>query len=138
MEQPFLLFEEWKFSQWYSFSQFRHTPERLFWLIYHVIYYLLTFCVFLESNTFDSPCQYGSNIRSKIPKISRKPYRSRSSMSDLIRLSVNYKVDPCDNFYEFACGNWIAKHPEDVLPWDEVKKFARLEKSFQDDMRGRG
>lgn len=29
--------------------------------------------------------------------------------------SINEKVDPCENFYEFACGTWIEnnKIPED-------------------------
>ena len=28
----------------------------------------------------------------------------------LIYESINASVDPCDDFYEFACGKWIERH----------------------------
>ncbi|CAJ0599854.1 unnamed protein product [Cylicocyclus nassatus] len=31
--------------------------------------------------------------------------------SDMLMNSINFSIDPCDDFFEFTCGNWIAKNP---------------------------
>ncbi|EPB75525.1 peptidase family M13 [Ancylostoma ceylanicum] len=31
--------------------------------------------------------------------------------SDFLRKAMNISVDPCEDFFEFTCGNWIADHP---------------------------
>uniref|UniRef100_A0A1I7XA43 Peptidase_M13 domain-containing protein n=1 Tax=Heterorhabditis bacteriophora TaxID=37862 RepID=A0A1I7XA43_HETBA len=31
--------------------------------------------------------------------------------SEYLTKSINFTVDPCDDFFEFTCGNWIETHP---------------------------
>jgi len=28
-----------------------------------------------------------------------------------LQQSLNISVDPCEDFYEFACGGWVQRHP---------------------------
>ncbi|KAG7208970.1 hypothetical protein KM043_015139 [Ampulex compressa] len=43
-------------------------------------------------------------------------------MTDEIRSNMNTSIDPCDNFFQYACGGWIAAHPVRY----GVKRFSQL------------
>ncbi|VDN38531.1 unnamed protein product [Cylicostephanus goldi] len=56
--------------------------------------------------------------------------------SEILTKSINVSVDPCDDFFAFACGNWIANHP---IPKHKAiyHQFAMLSDRVQEQMRGK-
>ncbi|RWS22459.1 Membrane metallo-endopeptidase-like 1, partial [Leptotrombidium deliense] len=55
-----------------------------------------------------------------------------TAAADIIR-SINTKVNPCDNFYEFSCGKWIDKHsiPDEA---SQINLFSLTENSIRQDL----
>jgi predicted metalloendopeptidase len=55
--------------------------------------------------------------------------------ASVILSSMNADVDPCVDFYEYACGNWIRKHP---IPDDapSVSNFENLGQDLEFALRG--
>ncbi|KIH68187.1 hypothetical protein ANCDUO_01482 [Ancylostoma duodenale] len=54
--------------------------------------------------------------------------------SDILTKAINFSVDPCEDFFEFTCGNWIANHP---IPSHKTSysQFANLSDKVQEKMR---
>ncbi|EYC22131.1 hypothetical protein Y032_0017g3169 [Ancylostoma ceylanicum] len=49
--------------------------------------------------------------------------------------AMNISVDPCEDFFEFTCGNWIANHP---IPSHKsaYSQFIKVSDKVHDKMRG--
>lgn len=56
------------------------------------------------------------------------------STANRILQALNKDVDPCQDFYEFACGGWIKKNPvpDWATSWDQL---ARLRERLVTDLK---
>ncbi|CAJ0589888.1 unnamed protein product [Cylicocyclus nassatus] len=54
--------------------------------------------------------------------------------SEILTKSINFSVDPCEDFFAFTCGNWIANHP---IPKHQTiyHQFAMVSDRVQEQMR---
>ena len=58
-----------------------------------------------------------------------------SSSAAQILTAMDSSVDPCDDFFEFACGSWNRKHviPDDRSYYDV---FEKLNQQLQINLKG--
>lgn len=54
--------------------------------------------------------------------------------SQLLLSSINFSVDPCEDFFEFSCGRWLADHP---IPADLTSygHFSEVREKVQEEMK---
>lgn len=55
-------------------------------------------------------------------------------VAKIIKSSIDTKVDPCDDFFTFSCGNWIKTHP---IPksYNDYSTFTRLSMVIESELK---
>lgn len=78
--------------------------------IFNVCYYLVLFLAYPSTTGYPT-----ENVNPE------SFFQTASRILD----SLNKDVDPCQDFYEFACGGWIKKNPvpEWATSWDQLAKL---------------
>ncbi|VDP62174.1 unnamed protein product [Heligmosomoides polygyrus] len=84
---------------------------------------------------FDDPCHYNFTVINQRYNISSKPEKAQN-LSDILRLTIDYKVDPCDNFYNFACGTWIKNIVDEPEPWNRITTLGKMKAYYLNELKG--
>ncbi len=82
---------------------------------------------------------FETNNFNKLNKFSKNPSdichtNACQTAGKLIRDSMNSSVDPCDDFYAFACGGWMATH---TIPPEKSRynSFDALDEELQKSLK---
>ncbi|KAK5974453.1 hypothetical protein GCK32_013341, partial [Trichostrongylus colubriformis] len=80
----------------------------------------------ISSLQFTNPCEKSSqsNDASDFTKL-----------IDYLNYSVYYKVDPCEDLYQFSCGSWIANTNGPLLNWEEISPFTKMSRLYEQEQR---
>ncbi|KAK5974440.1 hypothetical protein GCK32_003362 [Trichostrongylus colubriformis] len=54
---------------------------------------------------------------------------------DYLNYSVNYKVDPCEDFYQFSCGNWIVNTNDTLMNWEAISPLIKMSRLYEQEQR---
>ncbi|KAK5976639.1 hypothetical protein GCK32_001211 [Trichostrongylus colubriformis] len=78
------------------------------------------------SHDYINPCMDSPRIEDS-PKFSK--------FTDYLNYSLNYKVDPCEDFYQFLCGNWIANTNDTLMNWEQLSPFRQMSDLYEQKQR---
>ncbi|CAJ0606418.1 unnamed protein product [Cylicocyclus nassatus] len=79
-------------------------------------------------------CWYAPTITAMGEEVENIGSSGYDVASEILTKSINFSVDPCEDFFEFTCGNWIADHPipEDKSTYSQIEM---LTDKVQEQMR---
>ncbi|KAK5982869.1 hypothetical protein GCK32_002096 [Trichostrongylus colubriformis] len=88
---------------------------------------LLVLLPCISSHDFTDPCEISPQAEDA---------SDFTKLIDYLNYSVNYKVDPCENFYQFACGNYIANtNGTTLMNWEEISPFTKMINLYEQEKR---
>lgn len=66
-----------------------------------------------KENSFDELVTTGGAVRRSVAEIKFPKCKTKDCqrVRKYVKDSMNMSVDPCDNFYQYACGGWIKRNP---------------------------
>ncbi|KAK5981419.1 hypothetical protein GCK32_005809 [Trichostrongylus colubriformis] len=76
----------------------------------------------ISSLQFTNPCKKSSQTNDA---------SDFTKLINYLNYSVNYKVDPCEDFYQFSCGNWIANTNETLMNWEEISTLNKMSRLYE-------
>ncbi|XP_066597308.1 membrane metallo-endopeptidase-like 1 [Prorops nasuta] len=80
-------------------------------------------------------CRTSDSSTNKPETVSICPTENCRNIASTLKRGMNVLVNPCDDFYQYMCGNWIEIHPlsdrESYIAWDTLM-FKVVRKQLQD------
>ncbi|KAK5984109.1 hypothetical protein GCK32_012466 [Trichostrongylus colubriformis] len=80
----------------------------------------------ISSLQFTNPCEKSSQTNNT---------SDFTKLIDYLKYSVNYKVDPCEDFYQFSCGNWIANTNDTLKNWESTSPLYQMFHLYRKEQR---